>query len=100
MMPIKRSADKNMNDSQQCPICKTEVKSNPRYPTYLCADCATKVSDEKGRKLTISNASTPDGIEVMISDTGEIRESRECYVDGIKCRASESRFGGVVIQTI
>ena len=89
-----------MNDSQQCPICKAEVKNNPRYPKYLCPSCAAKVSDESGRLLSISNANTPDGIEVLSTETGEIRKSRDCYVEGIKCCVQEARFGGVVIQTI
>jgi hypothetical protein len=32
------------------------------------------------------------------ADTGEDYPGRECYVKGVRCRAAEARFGGIVIQ--
>lgn len=39
-----------------------------------------------------------DGIVITYADTGEERESRECFVQGVRCWASQAHFGGVVIQ--
>ncbi len=34
------------------------------------------------------------------ADTGEARDSHLCFVDGVKCRADEARFGGIIIQPV
>jgi hypothetical protein len=34
------------------------------------------------------------------SETEEKRESHICFIDGVTCRADESRFGGIVIQVV
>lgn len=87
-----------MPDTQKCPICSTEVAYSERYPGYLCSSCAAKATDENGRPLDFGNISLSGGFAANYSDTGERRDSHICYIDGIKCRADEARFGGIVIQ--
>jgi len=87
-----------MPDTQRCPICSTEVAYSERYPEYLCESCAAKAVDENGRPLEFSNVSLSGGFIAYYADTKEEYGQHICYIDGIKCRADEARFGGIVIQ--
>jgi hypothetical protein len=83
-----------------CPVCGNEKHENKRYPLYVCAACSAKIEDESGRRLTITNTNTGDGIIIAYADTGEERKSRECLVQGVRCYARQAHFGGVVIQSL
>ena len=85
---------------QYCPICLVEVTPSERYSRYLCAGCDGKATDEDGRPLVFSNESFSDGFFAHYAETGEVRDSRVCFVDGVKCRADEARFGGFIIQPV
>lgn len=87
-----------MGDNQRCPLCKVDVQSSLRYPNYLCGKCALDAVDEHGRALRFYNESLSGGFRALYADTNEQRDSHECYVRGVKCRADEARFGGIVIQ--
>jgi DNA-directed RNA polymerase subunit RPC12/RpoP len=82
-----------------CPICKRELKSETRYPNYICAKCSVKATDINGRKLTFGNISIGGGFKAIYLDTKEIYNSHICFVDNIECYADEARFGGIVVQT-
>jgi hypothetical protein len=89
-----------MPETQKCPICRVEVAYFPRYPKYVCQSCSAKAADESGRLLRFFNTTIlGGGFAAEYADTGGKRDSRICYIDGIKCRAGEHRFGGIVIQT-
>jgi hypothetical protein len=89
-----------MTETQKCPICSAEVAFFPRYPKYVCQPCVARATDETDRPLRFSNTTIlAGGFAAEYADTGEKRESHVCYIDGIKCRADEHRFGGIVIQT-
>jgi hypothetical protein len=88
----------SLREQQYCPICHAEVAPSLRYPRYLCSNCAGKATDEDGHPLAFSNESLSGGFIAEYRDTGEARDSHVCYVDGVKCRADEARFGGIVIQ--
>ena len=83
---------------QSCPICKTLVSPSERYRRYVCAECASRASDEQGRKLAFGNIDFGGGFQAAYADTGEKREGHECFIDGVKCWADEARFGGIVIE--
>lgn len=85
--------------SQRCPVCKDKVTKNPRYPRYLCRICASQAADESGRPLEFSNTHITGGFEARYAQTQKIRRSHVCFVKGIRCRADEARYGGIVIQT-
>lgn len=57
-----------------------------------------EASDGRGRPLEFGNTSFSGGFVAWYADTGEIRESHVCFIDGVCCRADEARFGGIVIQ--
>jgi hypothetical protein len=50
--------------------------------------------------LVFSNESFSGGFIAQYADTGEARDSHLCFVDGVKCRADEARFGGIIIQPV
>ena len=85
-------------ERQHCPICLIEVAPSPRYPRYVCVDCAERAADEDGRLLEFYNESFSGGFIAKYSDTGEARDSHVCFIDDVKCWADEAHFGGIVIQ--
>jgi DNA-directed RNA polymerase subunit RPC12/RpoP len=94
---------------QLCPICGKQVKSIPRYPKYICADCARNVADAKGRKVALSSVdidfkddafNVNEGFYGFYVDSKEEYRSHICYIQGVKCRADLARFGGIVIEKI
>ncbi len=88
-----------MAETQNCPICSSPVPFSERYPRYVCDSCFVRATDEEGRGLSFSNVSLSGGFAALYQDTHEERESHVCYIDEVKCRADEARFGGIVIQT-
>ncbi len=81
-----------------CPICKTTLKVVPRYPNYVCRECAARATDKEGRKLRFGNAGPDGGFMAAYADTDAMYNSHDCYIDGIPCHADEARFGGIVIE--
>jgi len=89
-----------MSETQKCPICSAQVQFSERYPKLVCAGCQAKATDENNRPLRFCNTTMlGSGFAARYADTNEKREGHICYIDGIKCRADEARFGGIVIQT-
>ncbi len=84
--------------TQSCPVCGASQSANPRYPAYLCRDCCERAVDETGRRLRFYNTDLGGGFAAVVADTGEPRDSHVCFVNGIRCRADEARFGGIVIE--
>ncbi len=61
-----------------------------------------KHSNVNGRELLFYNVSFSGGYIAYYAD-GDSKEeykSHDCYIDGIKCRADEARFGGIVIEVV
>lgn len=86
--------------SYACPICGTSLKPVPRYPRYVCRDCASKAVAVDGRPLQFSNIGFSGGFEAHYADTGEVYASHSCWIDGIPCHADEARFGGIVVEVL
>lgn len=85
-------------NKQHCPICKSEVQQNLRYPNYVCNECFDKATDKEGRKVTFGNIDFWGGCEGIYLDTQEKYNSNICYINGQECIADEARFGGIVIE--
>lgn len=86
-------------ETQYCPICDETVTPSSRYRNYVCEDCTEKAVDSEGRTVTFGNTSLlGHGCQGMYKETGERYDSNICFIDGIKCKAEEAYFGGVVIQ--
>jgi hypothetical protein len=89
-------------DLVTCPICGREQPALSRYPDYLCRDCVSRASTEDGRRLVLVNTSAAGGFAARYADSGELCEevtvTHVVHVDGVRCRADESRVGGIVVQ--
>jgi hypothetical protein len=83
---------------QTCPICHKSVGSSERYPRYVCRDCAAQATSHDERLLKFYNDSLSGGISVQYADTGELYNSHDCYIRGVRCHADEHHLGGTVIQ--
>jgi predicted RNA-binding Zn-ribbon protein involved in translation (DUF1610 family) len=83
---------------QYCPICSAIVEASSRYPRFVCPDCASRASSGDGRLLEFTNTDPSGGFAARYADTGESYDEHECFIDGIRCRADEARFGGIVIE--
>jgi len=81
-----------------CPICGAPAPASPRYPRRLCPACVLEATDAQGRLLRFSNESMSGGFEARYADTGARHDSHDCFVRGLRCRADEARFGGIVVQ--
>lgn len=90
----------SLHQQYNCPICKKNLKHIPRYPNYICHNCAASATDITGRKLIFSNKSISGGFIAVYADNSADYDSHICYVNGIMCFADEARFGGIVIQKI
>jgi len=84
--------------AQACPICGDPVQSSHRYPRHVCPACFTEATDRDGRRLEFSNVHLSGGYAAQYADTGEPYDSHDCWIRGIRCRADEARFGGIVIE--
>jgi hypothetical protein len=85
-------------DDYQCPICGRLGEVSPRYPRYICVECAHRAVDENERPLKFSNVALSGGFEARYADTNEISDSHVCYVDGVRCYADEAHMGGIVVS--
>jgi len=86
--------------TQPCPICSKPVAVSERHPRYVCQNCAGRARSKNGRLLEFFNEDMSGGFAARYADTGETYSGHECYIDGIRCYADESRFGGIVIQPV
>jgi hypothetical protein len=89
-------------DVATCPVCGAEQPAVPRYEGYLCRACVARASTEDGRRLTLVNTSPSGGFAARYADSGELCEevtlTHVVHVDGVRCRAGEGRYGGIVVQ--
>lgn len=87
-------------DDQPCPICKAPTYASARYARHLCAACELEAVDVGGRSLRFSNAGIGGGFRAQLADGSEVPDGHECFVRGVRCRADEGRFGGIVVQPV
>jgi len=69
-----------------------------RYPRLLCPACVREATDAGGRSLRFFNTGTGGGFEARHADDGSPHAGHECFVRGVRCRADEHHFGGIVVQ--
>ncbi|MEO9090815.1 MAG: hypothetical protein ABI247_10850 [Rhodanobacter sp.] len=75
--------------SYACPICGASLDPVPRYPRYVCADCATKAVVADGRRLQFSNLDMSGGFVAGFAPTGENHSSYACWIERTSCHADE-----------
>ncbi len=94
----------NPGSDRSCPLCGAPRPHSPRYPDAVCADCVRRAVDEAGRPLAFSNLfpESLGGFQAYYPDTGERLEtpggSCSCFIEGVRCRAREAYFGGIVVE--
>jgi hypothetical protein len=84
-------------DERPCPVCGAPASTSPRTPHLLCPVCVLEATDARGRPLRFSNGGLSGGFEARYAD-GARYHSHECFVRGLRCRADEAKFGGIVVQ--
>jgi len=85
-------------DKQFCPICNAEVQPSLRYPDYLCENCVTNAQSKDGKLVEFHNTNIAGGCVGQYTESKTKYDSDIVYVNGVKCKAKEARFGGIVIQ--
>lgn len=90
-----------MDKTHDCPICRAKVLHSERYPAQVCSKCSVRICDADGREISFMTWSFAGGLVGTYCDTGARYSETFCYIDGIKCRAEEDRFGrGIIIETV
>lgn len=87
-----------VNGVYHCPICGVAGEPSPRYPRYICVNCAKRATSESGRPLKFFNESMSGGFVSLYADNNEPYNGHVCYVDGRKCFAGEAHMGGIVVS--
>jgi len=87
-------------DEIPCPICGAPSSVSPRYPRLLCPACVREATDARGRSLRFFNTHSGGGFEARHADDSSPHAGHECFVRGVRCRADEHRFGGIVVQRV
>jgi hypothetical protein len=88
-----------------CPICKHRRRAIERYPYALCNICEDKTVTRTGERIHFQNEYIEGGcIGILGSATysgifnSEVTRNTTCYVDGVKCFANISSYGGIVVS--
>jgi hypothetical protein len=91
----------------KCPICNDVLEYySDRYPKIICFKCANcEITDDYGNLVSFSNVDDSHGGFVSfhkINNTIVQKSEHVCWINNIKCYASEQRYGGIgiVIQKI
>jgi hypothetical protein len=71
-----------------------------RHPRRVCETCVGRACDEVGRPLRFFNTGLSGGFVARLADDGIERESHECLIDGVRCRADEAYLGGIVVEVV
>ena len=85
-------------NEQPCPICRAPTYLSPRYPRHLCTVCELEAVDAEDRPLHFANVDLGGGFRALLEDGSEVPDGHVCFVRGVRCRAGEARFGGIVIE--
>ncbi len=89
-----------MPDTAPCPLCFRRIPSNPRYPRAVCPDCIHLACDGQGHPLDFFNADASGGFIAIYRHSGARYSGHICFIRGVRCRADEGRFGGIVVQVL
>jgi len=82
--------------NKNCPICDKNMFSFERYPNMICNECIELAVNKNGESIKFYNIDHTGGFISMVNDVKG--EEHECFINNIKCRADEARFGGIVVE--
>ena len=83
-----------------CPMCLTPRTGSLYHPKAICQSCLTfsPPLNRYGQLVTFQNIDIWGG---FVSIANDIQGSDHlCFVNGVKCDAHESRYGGIVIEQV
>ncbi len=89
-----------MSDTAPCPLCFRHIPFNPRYPRAVCPDCIHLACDGQGQPLDFFNEDAGGGFIAVYRHSGARYPDHICFIRGVRCRADEGRFGGIVVQVL
>ena len=89
-------------DGSLCPICTGAGRDSTRYPGALCESCQASVVDIDGNRVGLFNQDMSGGLVIKALDDEVVvnPEDMPLFCKGLECRATEHRFGGVVLQPL
>ena len=82
--------------NKNCPICDKNMMYLERYPKMICHECIELTVNKNGESIKFYNIDHTGGFMSIVDDVKG--EEHECYINNIKCRADEARFGGIVVE--
>ena len=82
--------------NKNCPICNKNMMYLERYPKMICYECIELTVNKNGESIKFYNIDHTGGFMSVVNDVKG--EEHECYINNIKCRADEARFGGIVVE--
>lgn len=83
-------------NNKNCPICDKNMFTFERYPKMICNECIELAVNKNGESIKFYNVDITGGFISMVNDVKG--EEHECFINNIKCRADEARFGGIVVE--
>jgi ADP-ribosyl-[dinitrogen reductase] hydrolase len=86
--------------NHDCPVCKSNTPTNPRYPAAVCRSCVTRATDGAGRTVELFNAGFTGGFLAQYADgtaADDVTNSKTVYIDGSPYHADEGHMGGIVV---
>lgn len=83
-------------NNKKCPICEKNMLAFERYPNMICSECVELAVNKNGDSIKFYNIDPTGGFMSIVNNIKG--EEHECYINNRKCRANESRFGGIVVE--
>ena len=74
------------------------MDGSARYPNYLCSQCLAQITDSNGRSIEYFNSTMGLLIGRYKMEPTNRYPNNQCFLFGKEYRASEGRFGGVIVS--
>ena len=97
-----------MLNQTPCPICESMIEYFERYPNYICGDCVSRLVDINDVPIRFQNETlVGTGVSAWLLDSETGKYDRldpissmtgEAYCNGVRCKAEEAYFGGIIVQ--
>lgn len=86
---------------RRCALCHAPAEHfgpATRYPRGVCPACVERALAPDGEPVRFYNTELLGHGCARHRTSGAIEDDPLCFIDGIRCRAEEARFGGIVVQ--
>ena len=87
-------------EKYNCPICNEFNLTVTRYTKSICNNCLYKYGTytKNNKKIKFCNIDVWGGFRSKIEGERTYGKEHVCYINGVKCYAKESKFGGIIIE--